>query len=170
MPVFAASAVAALLSAGSALAALGGYGGPPASATGVPAGFSHVVIVRTISQKGGVVRGHGVSVSVPRGVGVAHLQVAITGGNSRIVNRYRERSLRGRRLIGSFGVLLLAGSHTARTRKAITVTFSSRRIRRHDVVAIYSAKFRSFRKVRARVVNGKIVVRLKAGEAIAVLS
>jgi len=162
-------AAIAIAGAGDAFAAGTGYGGSGGVGSGIAVGFSSVIVVKTLGPNGGTVVGPHVTVFVPKKVGHRHLQIVITKGNRHTVRHHLVRTLRHRKVVASFGLLLWARFTPVRTRKRVKVTFTDSRLHPHDVVAIYSGTTGKFTRRRVYVHGHKIVVFLKASESIAIL-
>ena|ERR1700729_3528489 len=167
-------AVFSLAAAGPAVAAGPGYGGgngPPTVVT--PVGFSSVVTARTVTKRGGSFRtrdsGGTVTVDVPKNATKHPIQIAITKGNNGTVQRDLARSVKGYKIISSFGVEVRNGSSNTHTTKPVTVTFSAKDLSKGDVVLVYSPATGKFTKLSGVTVhNGKVVIHLKSGESLAV--
>lgn len=168
------AAVVALGGASSALAAGSGYGGTTTPVANTPTGFSSVVVVHTESTSGGTVSGSTsggkVTITVPKGASKKSFQVAITKGNAATVKTHVPASLKGDKVVSTFGVELKSGSSVATTSKQLTVTFSEKSIAKGDILVVYNAKTGKFTKATATVVKGEVTTHLKAGESLAVLA
>jgi hypothetical protein len=156
------------------MAAGPGYGGTVPSTSTPPTGFSSVVTAKTVSGKGGTVKGKTsggtVSITVPKGASKKSLQVAITKGSSSTVKKHLPAALRKDTVVAQFGVELKSGSSATTTSKQLTVTFSNKNIVKGDIVVAYNPATGKFTKVAATVKNGEVIVNLKAGESIAILA
>jgi hypothetical protein len=155
------------------MAAGSGYAPAPSNGTR-PTGFSSIVTAKSVGAKGGDVQGKvsggTISVSVPKGASKAALQVAITKGSSSTVEKDLPPALKHDAVLADFGLELMSHSSAVTATKPITVTFKNKRIAKGDIVVAYNPKTGKFVKVKAIVKNGVVVVRLKAGETIAVLA
>jgi hypothetical protein len=168
-----ATAVTAL-TAGSALAAGTGYGSPQPSNGLPPSGFTSVITVKTLGERGGAVSGKSaggrVIVVVPRGAGGRSLQVALTKGSGATVKNDLSGALRKDKILVGFGVELRHGSSPAFTQKPLIVSFNARDLHSGDVVVAFNPKTRKFVRIQASVRSGKVVVRIKRSESVAVLA
>lgn len=167
-------AALALCTAASAMAAGAGYAGTTTSSGTHPTGFSSIVTAKTVSAKGGHVEGKvsggTVSVSVPRGASNAAFQVAITKGSISTVEKELPSALKHDAVLADFGVEMMRHSSALTASKPLTVTFKDKRVAKGDIVVAYDPKTGKFVKVKAVVKHGEIIVRIKAGETIAILA
>jgi hypothetical protein len=172
--VWATCAVTLVLgSASAALAAGPGYGSGGPGGT-PPTGFTSIVAVKTVGSNGGSLTGKTsggtVKVTVPQGAETELIDVAITGGSKPTVKRDLASALKKYKIIAVFGVEFKHGSSNVGTSKKATVAFKDSRVGKHDIVAVYNPGTGKFLKAQATVVEGKITIRLSAGESIVVLS
>jgi len=172
--MFVAAALAAL-PAGSAMAAGTGYGTRSPTNSLPPSGFTSVVIVKTLGNRGGVVGAGGfdgaVIVSVPRGAAGKSLLVAITHGSTSTVRADLHGALRDDKVLTTFGIELRHGSSPAAARKPVSVTFEALDLRPGDVVVAYNPKTRKFVPLAGSFSfrKAKVVVKIKSSESVAVL-
>jgi len=156
-----------------ALAAGSGYGGSPPPVT-TPTGFRAIIVVRTMGKNGGSVNGEEpagpVEVVVPKRAYKKRFQVAITKGSAATVKKDLARSIAKYRVIADLGVEIKSGASSITTSKALTVIFTDLAISRGCVVAVYDSRTGKFTKVRATVTRGKVTIRIKTGESIAILA
>jgi hypothetical protein len=162
--------LAAAAPAGAAGTGYGGNGPPPVV---TPVGFSSVLTARTVAKDGGSFSvkdaGGRVTVDVPKHAAKHPIQIAITKGDNRTVERDLPASLKGDKIISSFGVDIRNGSSAAHTTKPVTITLSAHDIKKGDILLVYSPATGKFTKLTgATVRDGKIVVHLTSGESIAV--
>lgn len=156
------------------MAAGSGYaGGGPSSGTR-PTGFSSIVTAKNVGANGGNVAGNvaggTVSVSIPKGASNGAFQVAITKGASSTVEKDLPSTMKQDTVVADFGVELMRHSLALTTSKQLTVTFKDKRIVKGDIVVAYNAKTGKFVKVKAIVKQGEVIIRLKAGQMIAILA
>ncbi|WP_249010374.1 hypothetical protein [Conexibacter sp. DBS9H8] len=153
------------------MAAGSGYGGTGTS-SGTPTGFSAVLTVKTFGPKGGrfkVRHGGGTLViSEPKGA-AKHLQIAITGGKIPVIRRDLPKYLQRDKIITAFGIQLRQGARYTSVKKPVTVSFSSRAIKKGEKVLVFDTKTGHFRVLGTPQRNGHFVIRLKAGETVAVV-
>lgn len=174
--VIATPCVLALAGAGSgqALAAGSGYGGTPPPVNVQPVGFRAVIVARTIGRGGGSVNGEEsagpVVVVVPRHAYRKPFQVAITKGSLNTVWRARARALARYRVVAAFGIEIRLGASSITTSKPLTVVFTALAINRGYVVAFYDSRTGKFTRVRARVIQDRVTLRIRRGESIAILA
>lgn len=139
-----------------------------------PTGFSAVVTAKTIGRGGGVVvgtvSGGELSLRVPKGAYGKAFQAAIAKGSKRAVRKNLPKALRRDEIIAGFAIELRHGSSAVRASKPLTVTFKDRRIARGSIVAIYNEKTGRFQKAKAKITRGRLMIRLRAGETIAILA
>jgi hypothetical protein len=157
-----------------ALAAGSGYGGTPPPVSNQPTGFRAVIVARTLDQNGGSVNGEDpagpVEVAVPKGAYKKHFQVAITKGSAATVEKDLARSIAKDRVVADFGIEIKAGVSSITTSKAVTVIFTDLAISRGCIVAVYDSRTGKFTEVQATVARGKVTIRIKRGESIAILA
>jgi hypothetical protein len=157
-----------------ALAAGSGYGGTPPPVNSQPTGFRAVIVARTFGKNGGSVNGETpagpVEVVVPKRSYKKRFQVAITKGSAATVKRDLAKSISKDRVVADFGIEIKSGASSITTSKALTVIFSDLAITRGCIVAVYDSRTGKFTKVRATVTRGKVTVRIKRGESIAILA
>jgi hypothetical protein len=157
-----------------ALAAGSGYGGSPPPANTQPTGFRAVIIVRTMGNNGGSVNGEEpagpVEVLVPKHAYKKRFQVAITKGSAATVEKDLAKSIAKYRVIADLGVEIKSGASSIKTSKALTVIFSDLAISRGCIVAVYDSRTGKFTKAKATVTHGKLTIRIKSGESIAILA
>ena len=157
-----------------AFAAGSGYGGSPPPVNTQPTGFRAVIVVRTLGKNGGSVNGEAptgpVEVRVPKRAYKKRFQVAITKGSTATVERDLARSIAKDRVLADFGIEVKSGASSITTSKALTVIFSDLAITRGCIVAVYDFRTGKFTKVRATVTHGKVTIRIKSGESIAILA
>jgi hypothetical protein len=163
--------LAAAAPAGAAGPGYGGGNGPPPVVT--PVGFSSVLTARTVAKHGGSFSvkdaGGRVTVDVPKHATKHPIQIAITKGDNRTVQGDLPASLKGDKIISSFGVEMRNGSSATHTTKPVTITLRAHVIKKGDIVLVYSPATGKFTKLTGAVVrDGKIVVHLTSGESIAV--
>lgn len=162
--------LASLLSAGPAIASGVSTSKPPVH----PTGYTRVVTARTVNHRTGVhirvvvSRGR-LFVVAPKGERRG-LQLSVVSGNRAAVKRHLARTFRHRRVISAFGIQLRKGHASVRASKWIRVTFARRGIARRDRVVVYSPRTGKFKAVAARVRKGKITLRLRATEFLAIIS
>jgi hypothetical protein len=157
-----------------ALAAGSGYGGTLPPVNNQPTGFRTVIIARIMGKNGGSVNGEvaagPVEVVVPKRAYKKRFQVAITKGSAATVKKDLARSIAKRRVVTDFGIEIKSGASSITTSKALTVIFSDLAITRGCIVAVYDSRTGKFTKVRATVTRGKVSIRIKSGESIAILA
>jgi hypothetical protein len=158
----------------SALAAGSGYGGTSPPVTSQPTGFRAVIIVRTLGKNGGSVNGEvpagPVEVAVPKHAYKKRFQVAITKGSAATVKKDLARSIAKDRVLTDFGIEIKSGASSITTSKPLAVIFSDLAITPGCVVAVYNPQTGKFTKVRATIKRGRVIVRIKTGESIAILA
>jgi hypothetical protein len=156
---------------GLATPAFAGYGNPSPTPPAVALGFGNVDAATSFGALGGTFSASDgkakVKLFVGKGAFKSSTQVVLTNGDNATVKKDLAKSLKGDKVVVSFGMLLRRGGTSVTASKRFTEVVSDPQLKKGDVVTVY--RNGTFKRLTTITTTGKLTIMTSAGAQLAVV-